>query len=110
MATNVATEKTMRSRPSTCRAFATNQMKQMMNRAKLKTWKARPASKILLGTLGSLPLEYAEPTSAAPVIWITVATASQTMKTQRITLGGSGEYCRPTRLIITDMRVYMAAE
>lgn len=56
---------------------------------KAKVWKARPASKMSLGTFGLFWLDSALPIRAAPAICATVATISQAKNPQRITLGFS---------------------
>ena len=64
-----------------------------------KTWKAKPASRMLLAVVGSLRLLSALPMLAAPAICTAVATTSLMMKMRRTARGGSGEYCLPTALM-----------
>ena len=84
--------------------------KHKMKSANENTWNASPASRMLLGMVGFLRFEYAEPTKAAPTIWTMVATTSHRMKPHKMSLGGRGAYWRPTLSIMTVMMVYMAAE
>ncbi|CAI6339279.1 unnamed protein product [Periconia digitata] len=57
---------------------------------KVKAWKARPASRMLFGVVGSLRFDSATPMRAAPTICMTVAMTSAVMKRERIQRGGSG--------------------
>ena len=74
-------------------------MSRMIKIRNEKTWKARPARRMLLAVVGSLRLLSALPMLAAPAIWTIVATTSLMMKTMRRARGGRGEYCLPTALM-----------
>ena len=61
----------------------------MRKTRKEKTWKARPARRILLAVVGDLRFDSATPMRAAPATWTIVETTSEVMKMARMDLRGS---------------------
>lgn len=80
---SVHAERKLRSR----RSWKTNVPSSARNMAKANVWKARPASKMSLGTFGLFWSDSALPIRAAPAICATVAAMSQATNPQRINLG-----------------------